>query len=558
MKKVFIALVIVSLLVCTALAAPAANPTVRVGLFFGNDALVSANLQNITGHGYRFGFFDDNRNFSELLYLDATNRITMACDLNLYFHDGAFYTSGAPAGSKLIGAYHLQPDKVYETANEAVAAAASLQMQGTPAIPAYVNGVFKLRIGFFTDINSASAAKSKYSGFGNPIVVGAGPTCITVINTANGSVLFEYDNAERPLGVYPSKGDVAMPLTWFKGYKYHGGFQYIRNGGKITVINFVPMQEYVMGVVPYEMPPAWPLEALKAQAMCARTYSYYNFGKHGSAFDVCNTTDCQVYRGANSATENSDNAVRETYGKYILYDGKPINAVFHSSNGGATEDASNVWWNDIPYLKGKKDTYEDLDNAINGRWSYEYTSAEITQILNAKGHKCGKIVDAFVEQYTPMGNVYKVSFIDENGKILSFTRENARLILNSSTYNKYTHSLRYSITRGGLPSAGGLLYINSASNGVNPYKSGLFVKGAGGVSPLPDKPLTVLTASGRNKFGDADTGGKASDGFLVSGTGWGHNVGLSQNGAKGMANRGFTADEIISFYYTGVEIFNAA
>lgn len=558
MRKLLVTLLACLAFVCIAIAAPAANPTVRVGLYYGNNALVSANLQNIVGSGYRFGFYDDNKNFSELFYLNA-QRITMASDLNLYYNDGVFYTSGAPTGSKFIGAYHIQPDTIYQTAAEVIAEASALQMQGTPAIAAYVNGSFRLRIGFYSDITSATKAKINYAQFGNSIIVGANSNCITIINTANGTPLFEYDSTGgRALGVYPSKGDVGIPLTWFKDYKYHGGFQYIRNGGNITVINFLPMQEYVMGVVPYEMPPTWPTEALKAQAMCARTYGYYNFGKHGSAFDVCNTTDCQVYRGANSATESSNNAVIETNGKYILYDGKPISAVFHSSNGGATENSENVWMYEIPYLRGKPDPYEDLSTAINGRWSYEYTPEEITYILNAKGHKCARIVDAYVEEFTKTGNVYKVSFVDENGKVLSFTKENARLIMNSATYKKYTHSLRYNITRGGKTTSSDLMYINNASSGINPFNSGLFIKSSGEISPLPNKPLTILTANGRTTFGASTSStDKPSGNFVFSGTGWGHNVGLSQNGAKAMALKGIPAEDIIRFYYTGVEITNA-
>ena len=105
-------------------------------------------------------------------------------------------------------------------------------------------------------------------------------------------------------------------MTWFKGYKWHGGFEYRRvTGGNINVINVVNIDDYVKGVLPYEMSPSWPLEALKAQAVCARTYALLQTKHYKSyQFDVCNTTDCQVYYGTNKASSLSNQAVDETKG----------------------------------------------------------------------------------------------------------------------------------------------------------------------------------------------------------------------------------------------------
>lgn len=89
--------------------------------------------------------------------------------------------------------------------------------------------------------------------------------------------------------------------TWFQGYKYHGGFRYERiGGGDLTVVSVVDMETYIKGVIPFEMSNDWPLEALKAQAICARSYAYNNIAqnKHSAHhFDVCSSSDCQVYRG---------------------------------------------------------------------------------------------------------------------------------------------------------------------------------------------------------------------------------------------------------------------
>ena len=125
--------------------------------------------------------------------------------------------------------------------------------------------------------------------------------------TATGStqILFQFDGGSaRALGIMPDVTGAGTVRTWFKGYRYYGGFRYERiNGGNLTVVNIVDMETYIKGVVPYEMSNSWPLEALKAQAICARSYAYNNIlqNKHKSYhFDVCNTTDCPVYCGAGS------------------------------------------------------------------------------------------------------------------------------------------------------------------------------------------------------------------------------------------------------------------
>lgn len=560
MKKLIIFVAFSIMCVITALAAPEANPTVRVGLYYGTAAMPSANLQNIEGMGYRFGFFDSEHNFVSQYSTTASNRISMLKDKNLYYNDGKFYESDAPSGSSLIGAYHIELATVFSTAEEVQSYCTSLNLQGIPAFPAFNDNTFKIRIGSYASLTSAQTDMIKYVNLGTSAVVGNNNRCVTVVNTANGKILFEYDNSAS-LAVYPSLGEVDMPLTWFKGYKYHGGFEYIRDGGNISVINFVPMQEYVKGVVPYEMSAKWPLEALKAQALCARTYALYNYGKHGKNFDVCGSTDCQVYSGANSATDNSNQAVDETYGMYILYDGKPINAVFHSSDGGATENSENVWSATLPYLRGVYDNNEDLDTCINGRWSYEYNSDQLTYILNAKGYACSKIVNMYVKEFTDMGNVKTLTLVDENGKMYNFSKEKARTILYSSTYKKYTHSQRYTVTRKGAASSASMMYVNNGGSTVDFAYDSIFAIGQSGMSRLSNKAVSVITSSGTTTFDPSEKSGTETNSgeisFIVSGTGWGHNVGMSQNGAKALAEKGNTAEDIINFYYTDVEIYRA-
>ena len=115
---------------------------------------------------------------------------------------------------------------------------------------------------------------------------------LAVIDTQTGKVV--YDTEDESLAISPN-GE----LTWFNKYKYYGDFRYTRDGGSVSVINYVDLEDYIKGVVPYEMSASWPREALKAQAVCVRSYADGLMGKHKSqGFDLCATTHCEVYRGA--------------------------------------------------------------------------------------------------------------------------------------------------------------------------------------------------------------------------------------------------------------------
>ena len=164
-------------------------------------------------------------------------------------------------------------------------------------------------------------------GMGEAVASSDTGVIVTVTRTA--TVLFEFDcQGALNLGVLPD-GQGEEAVTWFKGYKYYGGFEYPRvTGGDLNVINVVDVEGYVKGVVPYEMSPEWPMAALEAQAVCARTYASRTV-KHLSTygFDVCNTTDCQVYYGCNRATDHSDEAVDNTMGLRMYYEGELIDAV---------------------------------------------------------------------------------------------------------------------------------------------------------------------------------------------------------------------------------------
>lgn len=542
-------------------AAAETNPTLKIGLYYGSSALSSANLDNHVGSGYQWGYFDDNRNFV-VLGQTAETTITMMKDANLYLAtDGAYYDTKPSSTSGVIGAYHLQSSASYATFAQANSAAAALKAYA--AFPAYINGTYRVRVGAYESAAQANAAQSSIAAATGQSwqAVGASSSGVTVTKTKTATILFEYENGSRPLGVMPvSTG--AKALTWFKNNQYYGGMEYSRSGGNLSVINVVSMQDYIKGVVPYEMSASWPLEALKAQACCARTYAYGNQSKHQSqGFDLCNTTDCQVYRGAGSATANSDLAVDSTLGQYVTYEGKIATTFYHSSNGGSTENSENVWGGYIAYCRAVADPYENLDEAYNGRWTSTATNELIETILKSKGVNISGVTDVYVDEFTQAGNVYRLCVVDGSGQVYSYEKEKARTILNSSAHGFAVNSLRYTINGNGAvtePEGDISVYIN----GEKTTSSAYYAIGADGskqqINLSASQAITgsgAVTAVDANGSTSAQTVQTAAAGmYTFSGTGWGHSVGMSQYGAKGMAERGFSYDEIIRFYFTGVEV----
>ena len=542
LRIIFLAVMISLLLPVCALSAEA-DPYVKIGLYYGTTALESANLSYELGDGYHLGYFESSGNHNALYSL-GDKRITVLMAKKYYFASKAFSLS---SGGEEIGLYHVELDFMTEDISEALDILASVREASPGAYPAYIDGFYRVRIGSYTTKDAASSAISAFKdNIDVSMTVVSSSGGYRVASTDTGKILFEFSDNGKALGVLPFTNDGSEPSTWHKNEIYPGGFIFsYSSGNNITVINILKLQDYVKGVVPYEINPNWPVEAQKAQAICAKNYAMANTGRHSSGgFDLCTSVHCQVYRGIRTATDLSNSAVDDVYGQYVTYGGEIISAFYHSSNGGSTESAKNIWGTEIPYLQPVIDEYENINQIPNGVWKKEITTAEITNILRDKGYSTGNIADVFVETFTDSGNVYKLTFIDTAGIRLSFERERARTILGS-----FTISQRYTI------SPKSALYVQNG----NVLTGGLaetYVIGAGGTVTRVSQQssqLSIITGSGVKtgiESGDAST-------YIISGQGYGHNVGMSQYGAKGMAEAGFTYDEIIKHYFTGVEITNA-
>lgn len=519
------------------------NNLIRVGLYYGDEALPAANLENSTGKGYYMGYTDEEGDFHSLAWTEQT-QITMLKTQNMYWQNGGYSTTNE--GGAVIGCYHIQISTGHESFDETLDLAAGYE----GGFPAWINGSYAVRMGAYPTKEDAMAALERL-GDPNASIVGTSAYGINVAATKTTHILFQFDGgADLPLTVQPGLDENVKPVTWFKGYQYYGNFRYERiGGGNLTVVSLIGMEDYINCVISREMDDHWPLEALKAQAVCARTYAEINRNKHSRYhFDLCASTDCQAYTGVKRVGKNTTAAAAETAGVRVWYQGKLAETYYFSSSGGATEDPRNVWGGstEIPYLKGVIDEYEtsiaDTIQTVYGSrkyyWSITYTREELAQKLRDKGYQCADIVDFRVSEVSPTGNVVTLTFLDSDGKSYSFSREkNIRTWIGASSVN-------YTI------SGGNQYYVDDAGNSLSSVNGAYAIGANGSVVQvgLTGMPY-IITAHGVEQLAPA------GDTFTLNGAGWGHNIGMSQWGAYAMANAGKTYDEILKFYFTGIELY---
>ncbi|MET3697331.1 SpoIID/LytB domain protein [Bacillus oleivorans] len=327
-------------------------------------------------------------------------------------------------------------------------------------------------------------------------------------------------------------------LVKINGKQYRGiGEIGFNSNGTLAGINELPIEQYLYGVVPLELPPVpyGELEAQKSQAVAARTYALSNMGKRSSdGFDLLPTTSDQVYGGYDSEHPISTQAVQETRGVVATYEGKLITAVYSSTTGGYTANNEDVWNTDpVPYLRGVPDanrgqafehvpTLEvfknhsnltSLRNAGNGayesdwsryhRWTVDWTNEEISEVLSTSFNtEVGEVYEINVTERSNSGRVLEIEFVTENGTFYEYK-------------DRIRTALKYVLDSGAQTSLRSTLFF---------------------IEPVIDNSKKELI------------------GFKAYGGGWGHGVGLSQTGAVGMAEKGHSYEEILKHYYQGIEL----
>ena len=266
----------------------------------------------------------------------------------------------------------------------------------------------------------------------------------------------------------------------------------VKKNNRLVILNVVPIEEYVKGILYHELPskPPAPLETMKAQAVASRTYAMYQIEENKKKdFDVTSDIYSQVYGGKSAERFRSNIAVIKTKGEVLTYKGKVLPAYFHSTCGGHTEDVRELWNQDLPPLYGVKCDYCQLAPLSN--WKKNFRSSDIQNKLKTNGYHLGPIVNIRVIDRNTSGRNRNLEMTTLDGQKVIITGKKFREIIgpNEIKSNKYEIQMK-----------------------------GYF--------------------------------------FDVLGKGWGHGVGMCQWGAFYMAHERFNYKEILNYYYPGARLVN--
>jgi len=224
------------------------------------------------------------------------------------------------------------------------------------------------------------------------------------------------------LNVYPSKRLTIEPSRdasiIIDERPFRGDVTFIRTpDNRITVVNNINVEDYIKGVLYHEVSHHWPMEALKAQAVAARTYALYSINPAGKSYDVTNDIYSQVYGGRNSERYRTDLAVDHTSGQVLVYNNQIIPAYFHATCGGMTEDARELWnVPDIPPLRGVPCGF--CKDSPHMHWKKNFRLRDIQDALNLHGYKVGGIKDISIIDRDRSERIEHLKITQKNGKEL--------------------------------------------------------------------------------------------------------------------------------------------
>jgi stage II sporulation protein D len=224
------------------------------------------------------------------------------------------------------------------------------------------------------------------------------------------------------MDVYPSKRLTIEPSKdasiMINGRPFRGDITFIRTlDNRITVINNINVEDYIKGVLYHEVSHHWPMEALKAQAVAARTYALYSINPVDKPYDVTNDIYSQVYGGRDSERYRTGLAVDYTKGQVLTYKGQIIAAYFHATCGGMTEDARELWnLPDIPPLRGVPCGF--CKDSPHAHWKKDFKLRDIQNALNLHGYQVGSIKDISIVDRDRSERIEHLKIAQKNGEEL--------------------------------------------------------------------------------------------------------------------------------------------
>lgn len=273
---------------------------------------------------------------------------------------------------------------------------------------------------------------------------------------------------------------------------YRGRTKLVKAGWGLTAINQVDLEQYLASVLGGEMNRSWPQEALKAQAVAARSYALNKRQRQlKGAYDLGSSTISQVYKGVVAESAETQGAIAATTGQVLTYQGQVIEAVFHSSSGGHTENVENIWMRPLPYLRGVPD-YDQ------GTPVYQWVANFPVRELSRRIPRVGTITSMTPLQTTPHGRILTMRVAGDAGN-RTISGDDLRKALN-------LRSTLFTVT-----------------------------------------PRFSLVAS-------ANRGSSKPESFEINGRGFGHGLGMSQWGAHNLAQSGQDYRQILQHYYRGTTL----
>ena len=594
------------------------DTTVRVGLMYGSN--VTIGFETKAEHGFVIGSVDALNNFTAMWQV-ADTVVSATCDCNLANNSRTF--SAISSDSPDVGGYHLQMpwDQTLSLEQAIANLQANLVSYNFNIFPAYINGQMCIRIGSFGSEAAALQMLSDLIGV-YPTLTLAVPSlnAVSVVNPYTNTILYEHDSrsAGYELGIAAYQGGAGKStlITPAQNH-YEGIFEFSRNKAGtdgVALTNVLTIEEYVECVLPWEIGNTWPIEAQKAFAITARTFALSMLGRHrvSYGFDMCNGTHCQSFMGCARTTDLVRQAVSETAGQILTYNGEPCNTYYSAVAGGVTASAAEVWGASSarPYLTAVPTPWENYASHKNGSWKREVSPKELCEYLNGKGYTdlTGAIASISVNSYAENSSyIYSLTITDTAGHSVTIkTCDKIRLALGA-----YVNSANFVVGRAGDTVDVITYSLNTEVPIIAPskttYPGASVITENGVINQRIYGEINVLTAAGietvtaldslnvitqYNESVDynmisetgfeegetytyipakrADLGnirsyeviktiepiileGTAGN-FVFVGRGWGHGVGMSQWGTKNMAELGYTSNEILAAYFPGTVV----
>ncbi len=374
---------------------------------------------------------------------------------------------------------------------------------------------------------------------------------------------FNFNNPDRVIRFVPKEENgriQMMSIERSQGFAaYRGTIEVALIGDSLAVINELPIEEYLYGVLPSEMPSYYPMEALKAQAICARGYAYKavlagTYAAYGAHLD--DSTNSQVYNNGNE-TEEGIFAVKDTYGMVALCEDKPMNTYFFSTSCGVFSNDGDVWGGEassyfpdhMGTLKSESVDFSD-ENAFRNfikddsryeilerdepyyRWNIVFTTKELSDTINSR-------LASRIEQTPSM-----ILVQNKSGRFVKSKIETIGTVTDMTVTERGVSGIIKKMVITGTEAVIEVSGQTNVRNLISPKDVVITRQDGSTVENFSSLPSPYYFVE------------KSGDNFTLYGGGFGHGVGMSQNGAKVLANMDYDAEAIVKYFYKGAELVN--